>query len=422
MLARSSGAAVSRLSGIARTAFLCAARALSVSATPKEALRDNDAFSGTFRAADLEVRRSSEKRELPENLSDLVFGRDFSPHVLSVEYCAEKGGWGAPLVKPLTNLSVHPSAPVFHYGVSCFEGMKAYASESKDGDVLLFRPEMNVARFLQSMTRLGLPTFAPAEFLACLKRLLDVDKAFVPRQPGYSIYIRPFCVGSNPTLGVAPPTSAEICILMCPVGPYYPGGLVPIDIFVDEENVRAFPGGTGQYKIGGNYAPTLIHLKSASEAHGCKQVLYTISDAAAGDRMVAECGAMNTFFLLESEETGQRELVTPPLDGTILPGVTRDTILSLCRDWEEFKVSERPVSMGELAKHGEKGTLVEVFGSGTACTIQPIKALVKEGGERIETRQNVPKSEMLSERVYQAITDIQYGRVEGHPWSESIYK
>jgi len=398
-----------------------AGRAFASSATPAEKSLD-EAVSSSFKASDLQVVRCGGDQRLPENLDDLKFGSVFSPHVLSVRHSNDKG-WEAPIVKPLENLSIHPSAPVFHYGVGCFEGMKAYASEKKEGDILLFRPDMNMKRFAISMSRLCLPSFDTDELLGCLKRLLDVDKSFVPRKPGFSIYIRPLAIGITATLGVAPASHSEISIMMCPVGPYYPGGLVPIDILLDESKVRAFPGGTGQYKIGGNYAPTLFDLKSAAEDHGCKQVLYTMPTGSpteeGGERVVAECGAMNMFFLLQ-HAGGEVELATPPLDGTILAGVTRDTILELCRGFGTLTVSERTITTAELERHASQGTLLEIFGSGTACIIQPVKRLVRKNGEALSTRRDTPKEDMVSEQVYKAITDIQYGRID-HPWAQSIY-
>ncbi|QDZ23128.1 branched-chain amino acid aminotransferase [Chloropicon primus] len=403
------------------------ARTFAVSATPKESVvpegSESDGQPGTFYARDLEIKVDSPEniKPLPEDLTELSFGKDFSPHVFKVCWSAAKG-WGTPKVKPFESLSIHPAAPVIHYGVGCFEGMKAYASESEEGDILLFRPDMNLKRFNFSMSRLSLPAFDEKEFLGCLKRMLQVDKDHVPRAPGYSLYLRPFAAGTTATLGVAPPADCEINVIACPVGPYYAGGLVPIDVLLDEDHVRAFPGGTGQYKVGGNYAPTLQHLQRASKEFDCKQVLYTLPGQEAStlnERYVAECGAMNMFFLLENGASGERELVTPPLDGTILAGVTRDTILQLCGEWDDFKVSERMISVREIEEHASEGNLVEVFGSGTACIIQPIKCLVKDNGARINVRENTGEDK-LSDKIYKAITDIQYGRVK-HRWSESIY-
>ena len=414
------------------------ARARSFTANPSESIASEEIRSNaattdplaaapgeTFRACDLEVQRSNHGLSLPEDLTKLSFGHDFAPHQLSVQWSSDRG-WGRPVVKAIEHITLHPSAPVFHYGLGCFEGMKAYASEGKEGDVLMFRPEMNMERLRFSMGRLNLPSFDTSELLGCLKHLLKEDKDFVPRAPGYSLYLRPFAIGTNAFLGVAPATECEIRVITCPVGPYYPTGLVPIDLLLDEDHVRAFPGGTGQYKVGGNYAPTLEHLHRAKD-FGCKQVLYTIPGAAAvlggargGSRYISECGAMNMFFLLENGKTGVKELVTPPLDGTILGGVTRDSILQLCREWDEFVVSERMISVEEIQTHARRGTLVEVFGSGTACVVQPVSSMIRENGERLETRKGLRKKDKVSERAYKALTDIQYGRIH-HPWSESIY-
>mmetsp|Transcript_6594 Transcript_6594/g.16097 ORF Transcript_6594/g.16097 Transcript_6594/m.16097 type:complete len:274 (-) Transcript_6594:106-927(-) len=269
------------------------------------------------------------------------------------------------------------------------------------------------------MARISLPSFEPEEFIGCVEELVRTDADWVPKEKGYSLYLRPFAFGSTPALGVAPPNQSELMVIMSPVGPYYPAGLVPIRVLLDEENVRAFKGGVGSDKVGGNYAPTLVHMVEAAENHGCKQVLYTIPGPNGdGDRrFIAECGAMNVFFLLEHEAGAKRELVTPPLDGTILPGVTRDSIISLVREkyGDEVTLSERQIAFDEVERHASEGTLREMFGSGTACVIQPISALVTRSGETVEARTDIPKEDSLVEKIHKDITDIQFGLVK-HPW------
>ena len=392
------------------------ARSLSVSATPKEnpePLYPSSSSSSSFRANDLAIISAQGEAKLPA-LESLQFGKVFSPHMFSVKY-SEGSGWTTPTVRPVEAISVHPASSVMQYGVCCFEGMKAYVS--REGQVLLFRPEMNMRRFHTSMQRLALPSFDQDELLECIKKLLLVDKSWIPKAEGFSMYLRPFAFGTSAALGVAPPSDAEISIIMSPVGPYFPEGLVPVNVLLDEVNVRAFPQGTGQYKIGGNYAPTLAHLPVAME-HGCKQSLYTIEDGPGSEKYVAECGAMNVFFLLE-HGNGEQELVTPPLDGTILPGVTRDSVLSLCREWNEVTVSGRMISVRELKDHASKGTLLEIFGCGTACAIMPIKALVRTSGEKLQARLSNTNGSLLYERLFKTLTDIQYGNVK-HPWQEYV--
>ena len=381
---------------------------MSAAATAKAVPNAANAHA-TFQASDLQITHSENVKPLPK-WDELKFGQDFAPHQFSVKYSKEKG-WETPQIKPLENMSIHPAANVLQYGVCCFEGMKAYATAK--GETRLFRPEMNMERFARSMNRLSLPSFDQNELISCLEQLLAVDKAWIPKLDGYSLYIRPFAIGTSEYLGIAPPTRAEINIIMCPVGPYYPQGLVPVKVFLDQENVRAFHGGTGHYKVGGNYAPTLYHMEQIQK-YDCKQVLYTTPEA--NGRVVAECGAMNMFFLLE--HGGEMELVTPPLDDTILPGVTRDSAVGLCRGFQDLRVSERTLSVEELREHFSRGNVLEIFGTGTACVIQPVEALVMKNGETWEVK-GMPKEESIAERVYKTISAIQYGHVE-HEWSHLV--
>jgi len=386
-------------------------RAFSVSsAEHMEKQVQNENSSNSFRHEDLEISRSSSQSTMPP-LEDIQFGKCFSDHQFSVEYNQDLGGWGTPKIGSFCNLSLHPAAPVLHYGMSCFEGMKAFCG--KDGNLRLFRPMMNMERLARSMARIELPAFDTEELLKCISELLLVDRRWVPKEKGYSLYIRPFAMGTTHSLGVAPSRDAEIRVITGPVGPYYPSGLVPIEIFLDESNVRAWPGGTGEFKIGGNYAPTIGPQVQAKAKHNCHQVLYTIPEGE--DLFVSECGAMNMFFFLKGKG-GAKELVTQPLDGTILPGVTRDSVLGLCRQWGDFEVSERKLSVRELADAAREGNLLEVFGSGTACLIQPVTALVQASGERIRSAQDLNDPSALCQRLFRAITDIQYGETESE-WS-----
>jgi branched-chain amino acid aminotransferase len=258
----------------------------------------------------------------------------------------------------------------------CFEGMKAY--QGADGRMRLFRPELNMARLRRSGRRLQLADFEPQELLGCLKQLLLVDRSWLPAREGYSIYIRPFMFSSAHALGVAKPTRSTISILLSPVGPYFPTGLKPISLFVDEHHRRAWPGGVGDYKVGGNYAPTIQPQVAAGQAHGVPQVLYTFKESHEhpDHAEFEECGSMNMFFYLQQPD-GRRELVTPALSGTILPGITRDSILALAAQWGECEVAERPVTIAEVRAAAHEGRLLEMFGSGTACIVQPVGSLVR---------------------------------------------
>jgi branched-subunit amino acid aminotransferase/4-amino-4-deoxychorismate lyase len=359
-----------------------------------------------------------------------------------------------------------------HYGGSCFEGMKAYPS-AVDGTPLLFRPDLNARRFARSAARLGLAPWNSNDLLACLAALLRKDKAWLPTAPGHSLYLRPFAYACEPGLGVHAPNRTAVAVIMSPVGPYFRSGAAPVSLLLDQERVRAWPGGTGSYKICGNYAPTVVPQAEAARAHGCAQVLYTMPAAALvsggggggggpelslppgvalGDRVVGECGAMNVFFLLDDDDGASSELVTPPLDdGTILPGVTRASVLELAREWaagggglvaggkRQLRVSERHVTVRELREAAARGRLREVFGTGTACVVQPVSELVVAAGaeaaggvERLAAPGSSAEavaaaagaaaasssSSPLWARLGAALADIQYGRVPGgHPWS-----
>lgn len=337
-----------------------------------------------------------------------MFGEAFTDHMFLVEHITGKG-WGIPRIMPFGPIPVHPAAQVLHYGMSCFEGMKAYCSVKGQG--LLFRPELNMARLFRSSQRLSLAHFDQKELLECLKRLLQIDRSWLPDKMGYSIYCRPFVFASSTTLGVSLPSRTSIAIILSPVGPYFATGVRPITLFLDEENVRAWPGGIGQYKCGGNYAPTIKPQSDAARAHGASQVLYTLPmPGHPPDAIISESGAMNIFFFLDKPDGTGQELVTPPLDGTILPGVTRDSVVELTRGWGEFDVNERPINVSELVKAHQEGRLKAMFGCGTACIVQPIDRLVRAHGEAVVAPYvEGSTSYTLTNRIRKELVDIHYG-------------
>ena len=360
-----------------------------------------------------EVRRTAEPGRLvpPEELS---FGADFTDHMLTVQW--KDGAWGAPVVRPLEPFALHPASPVLHYGMCCFEGMKAY--HGADGRGRLFRPMLNMDRLATSMARLGFPAFDKAGLLESIKVLLREDRRFLPERDDYSIYIRPFAFGCNPSLGVAPSSEVTLAVTLSPVGPYFKAGLTPVKIFLDESNVRAWAGGVGAFKMGGNYAPTIKPQVDAAREHGCAQVLYTLPRGA-GDAAISEVGAMNLFVLLRGAD-GALELATPALDGTILPGVTRRSILELAGGMDGVDgVAEREVTVSELERASAAGDLVELFATGTAAIVQPVGSLQRASGEVLVPSREVGP-EALSVRLFNRISDLQYGRERGEfeAWSE----
>uniref|UniRef100_A0A8C2YW95 Branched-chain-amino-acid aminotransferase n=1 Tax=Cyclopterus lumpus TaxID=8103 RepID=A0A8C2YW95_CYCLU len=330
----------------------------------------------------------------------LVFGKQFSDHMLTINWSAADG-WETPHIKPFQNLSLHPASSALHYSIELFEGMKAFRGE--DNHIRLFRPMLNMERMLRSADRSSLPLFDKEELLKCIKKLVEVDQEWVPFSQDASLYIRPTFIGTEPSLGVSPTTQAMIFVIVGPVGPYFAtGSFNPISLLADPSFVRAWKGGVGAYKMGGNYGPT-IAVQSEAVKRGCQQVLWLYGE----QEEITEVGTMN-LFIYWTNEKGEKELFTPPLDGIILPGVTRQSLLDLARTWGEFKVTERTMSMKELLGALDAGRILEVFGAGTACVVCPVGSLLyREESYQIPTMQNGPD---LAKRFHKELTDIQYGR------------
>ncbi|XP_077123311.1 branched-chain-amino-acid aminotransferase, cytosolic isoform X2 [Ranitomeya variabilis] len=352
---------------------------------------------GAFKASDITVELTDSPKQKPD-AATLVFGTEFTDHMLLVEWSAEKG-WQRPTIKPLQNLSLHPACSVFNYAIELFEGMKAYRGE--DGKIRLFRPQLNMERMLRSAKRLTLPAFDKRELLDCIRQLIHVDRAWVPESSAASLYVRPVFIGTEPSLGVKRPSKAMIYVILSPVGPYFSSGaFTPISLWADPKYVRAWKGGTGDSKIGGNYGNSLFAQYEA-QGYGCQQVLWLYGE----DEQITEVGTMN-LFLFWTNENGELELATPPLDGIILPGVTRRSILDLALQWGEFKVSERYLTMAALVKAVKEDRVQEMFGAGTACVVCPVgRILYKDENLDIPTNEN-----KLAARFLKELTDIQYGR------------
>ncbi|KAM9299686.1 branched-chain-amino-acid aminotransferase, mitochondrial [Gastrophryne carolinensis] len=357
------------------------------------------AASTTFKASDLQIELNKHPKKKPD-VSSLVFGKTFTDHMLTIEWTSEKG-WANPQIKPFQNLSLHPATSALHYSVELFEGMKAYRGE--DNQVRLFRPMMNMERMHRTALRACLPSFDRTELLECLRKLIDIDRDWVPKSNTASLYIRPTFIGTEPSLGVTKSNHALLYVIIGPVGPYFPsGGFNPVSLLADPKYVRAWTGGVGNYKLGGNYGPTIYVQHEASKL-GCQQVLWLYGD----NHEVTEAGTMN-FFMFWINEQGEKELVTPPLSGLILPGVTRQSLLDLARQWGEFKVSESTITMADVLRGLEENRVKEVFGAGTACVVCPVnRILYNEKSYNIPTMENGPN---IAKRFLKELTDIQYGR------------
>ena len=327
--------------------------------------------------------------------SQLVFGTKFTDHMFIADY-TDGIGWHNHRITPYQPIVLDPSATILHYGQTVFEGMKAYLSE--DGVVRLFRPEENMKRMNNSCDRISMPRIDEEFAIEALKQLIEVDKEWVPSEPGTSLYIRPFMIATEPHLGVSPSKTYSFMIIMSPVGSYYKEGISPVKILVESEYVRAVAGGTGTAKTAGNYASSLKAQEVASR-EGYSQVLWLDGIER---KYIEEVGSMNVFFKIDGE------VVTPALNGSILDGITRKSIIELLKYWD-IPVTERKVSMEEIREAYLNGKLDEAFGTGTAAVISPIGEL-RWKGELFYV--NNGETGELSTKLYETITGIQRGTIE----------
>ncbi len=334
-------------------------------------------------------------KELPTQDNPLKFGTIFTDHMFVMDYETGKG-WHDARIIPYQPISLEPSAMVFHYGQEMFEGLKAYKAE--DGRVLLFRPEKNIERANNTNRRICIPEIPEEDFLQAIKEVVKTDEAWIPTKPGTSLYIRPFIIATDPFLGVRPSDTYKFLIILSPVGAYYPEGLNPVKIWIEDEFVRAVKGGIGEAKTGANYVAS---LKSQVKAHeeGYSQVLWLDG---VHRKYIEEVGAMNIFFKIDGK------IVTPALNGSILPGVTRDSVINLCKKWG-LPVEERKIDIAEIKKAFDDGTLEEVFGSGTAAVISPVGQLRWENNIMQVRDGGIGE---YSQKIYDTITGIQLGKLE----------
>jgi branched-chain amino acid aminotransferase len=330
---------------------------------------------------------------------ELGFGKYFTDRMFTVRWDTQRG-WHRPLVGPFEDFRLSPAAAVLHYGQAIFEGQKAFYRA--DGEIGLFRPAMNASRIRESARRLVMPEVPEGLFVRGLETLLDLERAWVPRGELQSLYIRPFCVATEPMLGVRAAAEYLFAIILSPVGAYYATGFTPVDILVSEDLARAAVGGTGAVKAAGNYGASLLAGRRAKDS-GCAQVLWL---DAAEHRYIEEIGAMNVMFVLDGT------LVTPALSGSILPGVTRDSILSLARA-EGLPVEERRLSIDEVVSAIENNRCSESFGCGTAAVVTAIGSFLYRGKSYRLPSAPGP----IAQRMFQTITDLQWGRrPDTHGW------
>ena len=344
---------------------------------------------------DIKVTLNPNPKAKPTDSSALGFGQIFTDHMFCWSWNSEEG-WHNPRIVPFENLSIHPASTVLHYGSEIFEGLKAY--RRADGKVQMFRPIENIRRMNNSAERLCLPQMPEEDFMQALVEFVRLEQDWTPSDKGTSLYLRPFMFGNDESLGVHAVHNAEFLIIASPVGSYYKEGLNPVKIMIEDQDVRAVRGGTGYAKCGGNYAAS-NRAGERAEQQGYSQVLWLDG---VERKYIEEVGAMNVMFKINGE------IVTPKLTGSILPGITRKSCIEFLKS-EGIEVSERLLSVEELAQAMTEGTLEEAWGCGTAAVISPIGELFYKDHKYIINNNEIGK---LSQHLYDSITGIQWGEVE----------
>ena len=343
---------------------------------------------------EIKITKATSKTVLPKE-SELGFGHYFSDHMFVMDYEYTKG-WHNARIIPFGNISLHPAATVLHYGSEIFEGLKAYRTES--GEIRLFRPMENIKRMNDSADRMCLPKINEEDFLQALKTFVELEKDFVPKSFGTSLYLRPYMFGNDETLGVHTVKRATFMIIASPSGSYYKEGINPVKIMIEAEDVRAVKGGTGAVKCGGNYAASNRAGEKASR-QGYSQVLWLDG---VHRKYIEEVGAMNVMFKINGE------IVTPMLTGSILPGITRKSCIEVLKK-KGYKVNERLLSIDELIEALESGALEEAWGCGTAAVVSPIGKFSYNGKEYEVSGGKIGE---VTKELYDTLTGIQWGLIE----------
>ena len=352
---------------------------------------------------EIKIQKTSSPKAKPDQ-NNLGFGKYFTDHMFIMEYEDGKG-WYDPKIVPYGPLSLDPATSTLHYGQAIFEGMKAY--NTGDGRILLFRPYKNMQRINTTNERMCIPPIDEEFCVEAIKALVKIDRDWIPSAEGTSLYIRPFIIATDPVLGVHPAHTYKFIVILSPVGAYYPQGINPVNIYVESSYVRAVKGGTGFAKTAGNYAASLKAQAEAAEK-GYIQVLWLDG---VEKKYVEEVGSMNVFFKIDGE------VVTPSLEGSILPGITRDSTIQLLKSWG-IKITERKIGIQEIFDAHAAGKLEEAFGTGTAAVISPIGELCWNDACAVI---NEGKTGQLSKRIYDTITGIQGGKLKDEfNWTEEV--
>jgi branched-chain amino acid aminotransferase len=347
-----------------------------------------------------QIKERAEKIVLPENLG---FGVIFTDHIFEMDY-NPNAGWHNPVIKPLEDISIHPATMFVHYGQAVFEGLKAYKTET--GDVVIFRPEEHFKRLNRSSKRICIPEVDVEYMLQALNELIAIEQKWIPTKRGESLYIRPFIFGTDEILGVRPSTTYKLVLLLSPVGAYYPEGFKPVKILAQDQYVRAVRKGLGECKTPANYAASLLAAQEARQ-NGFTQVLWLDG---VEQKYIEEVGTMNIFIRFKNE------IATPKLTGSILPGITRKSVLQILDDWE-MKVSERLIPVEEVVDEYKKGNVLGLFGTGTAAVISMIGLLKYKDIEMNFT------DDEFALKLFNEITSIQFGnKPDRYNWLTHVEK
>lgn len=345
---------------------------------------------------EIKITTTQQSRLSQVDFNNIPFGRVFSDHMFVADY--KDGQWTQPRIEPFAPFTIHPAMMALHYGQSIFEGMKA--SKNSDGQAFLFRPEMHARRLNNSARRLCMPEFPEALFVEALHQLVDLDRDWIPTNEGSALYLRPFMFATDEFIGVRPAAHYKMIIFTCPVGPYYPK---PVRLWVEQQHVRAVNGGTGEAKAAGNYAGALYPAKMAQE-RGFDQVMWMDAHEF---KYIQEVGTMNIFFVIGDT------VVTPATDGSILKGITRDSILTILRE-KGYTVEERAITIDEVVASYQNGQLREAFGAGTAAVVSHVEAI----GYKDLVMELPPVAErQIGEMVKNEINGIRSGTLpDNHGW------
>jgi branched-chain amino acid aminotransferase len=358
----------------------------------------------------LTIEKTTKPKPRPAADHAFEFGKIMTDHMLEIDWTSENG-WGKPRITPYHNFEMDPANSTLHYALECFEGMKAYPN-LETNKINLFRPLENVKRMQTSFKALAFPEFDKNEFLKCISKLVDVDRDWMPFRDKHSLYIRPTGISWENTLGVRPASAVKLYTILSPVGPYYPKGFKPVSVDCYTDYVRAWYKGSGDKKLGSNYGPTIRPAQVVS-ASGYDQILWLLDD------YISEVGVMNVFIFWINEQ-GEKELITCPLDGTILPGITRKSVLELTRHWDEFKVTEDRVKIQDLVKAIKEERVLEMFGCGTATVVAPINNIGYNGQDYPIQVDEELNSGKLSYRIFNELNDLQSGKKEFRDWTVEV--